>query len=129
MQPLRHSPTFRPERAPLRPLAASAVRIAPGLPSNPLAALAIGAGLAGWSARQLACLASAPDRLILSAGDRTLIADAIEDLIGVLDADDGEPDREDGHDAEGGTDDNGLGDHDGFAEQYVGTRHTWGGFA
>lgn len=48
---------------------------------------------------------------------RRRIAERIEADIALLDTLDGDCDLEDGHDAEGLTDDNGLGDTDAFAEQ------------
>ena len=54
-------------------------------------------------------------------GIRALARAEVEDLIGglidLLDAMDGDSDLEDGHDAEGNTDDNGLGDSDALGEQ------------
>lgn len=52
---------------------------------------------------------------------RRAIADRIEADIALLDAMTPDCDLEDGHDAEGMTDDNGLGDWDGMDEQL--TRH------
>lgn len=48
---------------------------------------------------------------------RRRIADRIEADLALLDALDPDPDLEDGHDAEGNTDDNGLGDSDALGEQ------------
>ncbi|MGH1590432.1 hypothetical protein ACRBEV_21470 [Methylobacterium phyllosphaerae] len=45
------------------------------------------------------------------------IADRIEADIALLDALNGDTDLEDGHDAEGGTDDNGIADYDAVGEQ------------
>ncbi|WP_267356482.1 MULTISPECIES: hypothetical protein [unclassified Methylobacterium] len=48
---------------------------------------------------------------------RRRIADRIEADLALLDALDGDADREDGHDAEGNTDDNGIADYDAIGEQ------------
>lgn len=48
---------------------------------------------------------------------RRRIADRIEADLALLDALDGDTDLEDGHDAEGNTDDNGIADYDAIAEQ------------
>lgn len=48
---------------------------------------------------------------------RRRIAERIEADLALLDALDGDCDLEDGHDAEGLTDDNGLGDYDALSEQ------------
>ena len=57
---------------------------------------------------------------------RRSIADRIEADLALLDALDGDPDLEDGHDAED-TDDNGIADDDGRQEQWSGTRYAIGG--
>ena len=49
---------------------------------------------------------------------RRSIADRIEADLALLDALDGDPDLEDGHDADD-TDDNGIADFDGMMEQFV----------
>jgi hypothetical protein len=48
---------------------------------------------------------------------RRRVAERIEADLALLDALDGDCDLEDGHDAEGLTDDNGLGDYDAISEQ------------
>lgn len=48
---------------------------------------------------------------------RRRIADRIEADLALLDALDGDADLEDGHDAEGNTDDNGIADYDAIGEQ------------
>jgi hypothetical protein len=53
----------------------------------------------------------------IRALSRTEVEDLIGGLIDLLDAMDGDTDLEDGHDAEGGTDDNGIADFDAIGEQ------------
>ena len=53
----------------------------------------------------------------IRALSRTEVEDLIGGLIDLLDAMDGDADLEDGHDAEGNTDDNGIADCDAIGEQ------------
>ena len=53
----------------------------------------------------------------IRALSRTEVEDLIGGLIDLLDAMDGDADLEDGHDAEGNTDDNGIADYDAIGEQ------------
>ncbi|WP_157914105.1 hypothetical protein [Methylorubrum populi] len=71
-------------------------------------------------------LAADPDQPRIRALRRA-IADRIEADIALLDALMPDCDLEDGHDTEGLTDDNGIGDMDGLNEQFAGTRYAIGG--
>lgn len=53
----------------------------------------------------------------IRALSRTEVEDLIGGLIDLLDAMDGDADLEDGHDAAGNTDDNGIADYDAIGEQ------------
>ena len=53
----------------------------------------------------------------IRALSRAEVEDLIGGLIDLLDAMDGDADLEDGHDAEGNTDDNGIADYDAIGEQ------------